>query len=41
MIYVISLSMDQALLAYERGAPPTEVLAPVLYIPFFSGTILA
>ena len=33
--------MGQALVAWERGAPPTEVLAPVLYIPIFAGAILA
>ncbi len=33
--------MSQALVAWERGAPPTEVLAPVLYIPVFAGAILA
>lgn len=35
------LSIGQALVAWERGAPPTEVLAPVLYIPVFAGAILA
>ncbi len=33
------LALGQALLAWERGAPPTEVLAPVLYIPVFTGAI--
>lgn len=33
------LALAQALLAWERGAPPTEVLAPVLYIPVFAGAI--
>ena len=33
------LALAQALVAWERGAPPTEVLAPVLYIPVFTGAI--
>jgi GGDEF domain-containing protein len=36
----VGLAVGQAMLAWERGAPPTEVLAPVLYIPIFGGAIL-
>ncbi len=36
----VGLAVGQAMLAWERGAPPTEVLAPVLYIPVFGGAIL-
>ena len=41
LILGVGLSMGQALVAWERGAPPTEVLAPILYIPVFAGAILA
>ncbi len=33
------VSIGQAMLAWERGASPTEVLAPVLYIPVFAGAL--
>ena len=35
----VGLAVGQAILAWERGAPPTEVLAPILYIPVFAGAI--
>ncbi len=37
----VGLSIGQAMLAWERGAPPTEVVAPILYIPVFAGAIMA
>lgn len=41
LVLGVGLSMGQAVVAWERGAPPTEVFAPVLYIPIFAGAILA
>jgi len=35
----VGVSISQSLLAWERGAAPTEVLAPLLYIPVFAGAI--
>lgn len=35
----LALAISQTLLAWERGAAPTEVLAPALYIPVFAGAI--
>lgn len=39
LILGTGVSIGQAMLAWERGASPTEVLAPVLYIPVFAGAI--
>lgn len=41
LVLGVGLSIGQAILAWERGAPPTEVVAPVLYIPVFAGAIFA
>lgn len=35
------VGVGQALLAYERGAAPTEVLAPLLYVPVVVGGVFA
>lgn len=35
----VGVGMAQTTLAWERGAAPTEVLAPALYIPVFAGAI--
>jgi len=35
----IGVSVGQTLLAWDRGAAPTEVMAPLLYIPVFVGAI--
>ncbi len=40
LVLGFGVAVGQAMLAWERGAPPTEVLAPVLYIPVFAGAIL-
>jgi GGDEF domain-containing protein len=39
VILGIGLAVGQTLLAWDRGAAPTEVLAPALYIPVFAGAI--
>lgn len=41
LILGMGLAVTQTLLAWERGAPPTEVLAPALLVPVFAGAILA
>lgn len=35
----VLVGVSQTILAWERGAAPTEVLAPALYIPVFAGAI--
>lgn len=35
----VGVGVAQTTLAWERGAAPTEVLAPALYIPVFAGAI--
>lgn len=35
----VVVGISQTILAWERGAAPTEVLAPALYIPIFAGAI--
>jgi hypothetical protein len=32
-------AIGQTVLAWDRGAPPSEVLAPALYVPLFAGAI--
>lgn len=39
LVLGLALSIGQALLAWERGAAPLEVLAPILYIPVFAGAV--
>lgn len=39
LVLGIGVGVAQTLLAWERGAPPTEVLAPALYIPVFAAAI--
>lgn len=39
LVLGVAVAVSQALLAWERGAAPTEVLAPILYIPVFTGAI--
>lgn len=39
LVLGIAVAVSQGLLAWERGAAPTEVLAPILYIPVFIGAI--
>lgn len=36
----VGLAVGQTVLAWERGAAPTQVLAPALYIPVFAGAVL-
>ncbi len=36
----ITVAGSQAAFAWDRGAAPTEVLAPLLYIPVFAGAII-
>lgn len=36
----IGLALAQSALAWDRGAAPTEVFAPLLYIPVFAGAVL-
>lgn len=39
LVLGVAVAFSQGLLAWERGAAPTEILAPVLYIPVFVGAI--
>lgn len=39
LVLGLGLAVGQTLLAWDRGAQPTEVLAPALYIPVFAGAI--
>src|SRR3954464_8336240 len=36
----VGLGLAQTVLAWDRGLPPTEVLAPFLYIPVLAAAVL-
>src|SRR5436190_15748698 len=36
----VGVGLAQTVLAWERGLPPTEVLAPFLYIPVLAAAVL-
>src|SRR5204863_9521198 len=40
LLLAVGLGLAQTTLAWERGMPPTEVLAPFLYIPVLTAAVL-